>query len=256
MGWPVASKLMQRWVDGAAWTVPDPVKLGKTNAATLPVAQVDETTVSMSWLLKFARAKAAQQLAVSRALSPAAIVLLKQRLADAGWTSGAFTLGNTGMSARTLERACQTNFAPVGALEDTIDEFYGAIGKASFKVAVVGSVAPAAKNQHVFNVSNVGVYLRDTYDFTDTGFISQPLGIWSKKRCLTKAEMGLYAADQTARLTNPLLKLLPALYPGFEAVYNSDFDDWRTANSKGGDFVIYSDVQWLAPTVAQAQVPL
>lgn len=255
MGWPVASALMTRWCNGAPWTMPDPVKQGKTNPTSLPVAQYDDTTVNMSWLMKFPRAKAAKDLVFGKALNPPAITVLKKRLTDAGWKSGAtLSLGNTSMDARTLEWTCQTNFAQLGGFNDTIDEFYGAIGKASFKVAVVGTATVVGK-QNVFNVDKVGVYLRDTYDFTDDGFISQPLGIWSKKRILTKAESGIYAADKAARLVSAMARLLPHPYPGFEPISNSDFDDWRTKNSKGGDFVIYSDVLWLSPTVAQVVLP-
>ncbi len=244
MGWPVAAALMNRWANSAAWTMPDAVKLGSINPATLPASQFDDVIVKMSWLLRFSRAKTAYDNVVANALNGPAIVVLKERLASAGWKSGPFPLGNTSMDARTLERACQTNIVGLGSLTDTVDEFYGAIGKASFKVAVVGSVAVNGK-QHVFNINKLGVYLRDTYDFNDF----QPLGVWNKQRCLSKAEVAAFIAEKAARLATPALRLLPEIYAGFEEVGNSDIRAWRTQSGKGGDFVIYSDVAWInSPT--------
>jgi hypothetical protein len=35
---------------------------------------------------------------------------------------------------------------------------------------------------------------------------------------------------------------------GGETVRNSDFRNWRIANSKGGDFLVYSDIRYLKRT--------
>jgi Family of unknown function (DUF6402) len=253
MGWPVASSLMKRWAVGAAWTMPDTIKLGTADPMQLPANQFDDTIVTMSWLLKFKRAKTAYDEVISKAVSVNAQVVLKERLATAGWKSGAFVLGNVNLPARSLERTCQTNYVQFGSLTDTVDEFFGAIGKASVKVAVVGNVAPSANKKHVFNITKLGVYLRDTYDFNDDGFFSQPLGVWSKDRCLSKVEMAAYYTDKANRL-NPTNWLLPPPYPGFEGVDNSTIREWRKSSGKGGDFVIYSDVVWVDPPIKQ--VPL
>ncbi len=250
MGWPVASALMQRWANGAAWTMPDTIKLGTTNPLSLPTTQFDDSLVKMNWLLKFPRVKTAHDSVIASALSVNAIKVLKTRLANAGWTSGAFSLGSTSMDARTLDGSCQTNFAPLGSLGDTIDEFYGAIGKASFKVAVVGAVAVSANKKHVFNVHKLGVYLRDTYDFNG----SQPLGVWSKDRCLSKVESAAYYADEINKLnptTWPGRIIVGSPFDGFESFGNGDARDWRDASGKGGDFVIYSDVEWVNSPITQ-----
>ncbi|MCZ2134579.1 MAG: DUF6402 family protein [Burkholderiales bacterium] len=39
--------------------------------------------------------------------------------------------------------------------------------------------------------------------------------------------------------------------PGFEAVFNVTFHRWRGATGRGGDFLVYSDVEWIAPTVRE-----
>ena len=233
MGWTVASSLMQRWADGASSTMTEAVKLG-TVAPTSP-RQLDQSLVSMSWVKKFSRANAAYKTVIANALNPAGVKQLRNQLAEAGWKSGAFALGSKSFDAATLDATCQTNFVPVGGLFDTLDDFYGAMGKASIKVAVVGNVKQTPAKSHVFIVDALGVYLRDTYDFNG----SQPLGVWNKDRCLSKAEMVL-------RFNSPIV----ALFDGFESVGNADFRDWRTKTGKGGDYVVYSNVDWVAPSVA------
>lgn len=248
MRWPVASSLMKKWVDGGAFTLSDEIKLGSVAPLSLTSTQFDDTTVKMSWLLKFQRAKTAHAQVIGKALNEKALLVLKSRLSNAGWKSGAFTLGNSKMDARALEGLCQTNFVPLGSLSDTIDEFYGAIGKGLMKVAVVGKVAIGTNKRHVFVVDKLGVYLRDTYDFNDDGVLSQPLGVWSKDRCLSKTEMANFYSDKLSRL-NPVTwlvsRLVPPPYPGFEAVDNRSVRAWRESTGKGGDYVIYSDVTWV-----------
>ena len=41
---------------------------------------------------------------------------------------------------------------------------------------------------------------------------------------------------------------------GFESVNNETFNQSRTRSGRGGDFVIYSDVEWISPTIAE--IPL
>ncbi|MCZ2134018.1 MAG: DUF6402 family protein [Burkholderiales bacterium] len=38
---------------------------------------------------------------------------------------------------------------------------------------------------------------------------------------------------------------------GFEEVFNATFRRWRDTTGRGGDFLVYSDVEWIAPTVRE-----
>jgi len=38
---------------------------------------------------------------------------------------------------------------------------------------------------------------------------------------------------------------------GFEEVFNATFGRWRDTTGRGGDFLVYSDVEWIAPTVRE-----
>ena len=84
----------------------------------------------------------------------------------------------------------------------------------------------------------VAFYLRDTYDFNVSWYEDSlmGLGIWSKQRCLSKAEMLAYKATP--------LPLLSTAFPGFVPARNTDFRRWQNQRNEGGDFFVFSDVLW------------
>ena len=120
-----------------------------------------------------------------------------------------------------------------------MDDFFGALNKATLKVAVVGQAFRSwTSKRDYFEVERVGFYLRDTYDFNVSWYEDafMGLGIWSKQRCLSKAEMLTYKATP--------LPLLSATFPGFVPAKNTDFRRWQQQRNEGGDFFVFSDVLW------------
>ena len=81
------------------------------------------------------------------------------------------------------------------------------------------------------------MYVHDTYEFIDAAnaLFPQPLGVWSRDRCLSKAEMAAWSALGSVGRMN-------AFY-GFYWVDNSDFNAYRAKRGLGGDFVVYSDIK-------------
>ncbi len=65
-------------------------------------------------------------------------------------------------------------------------------------------------------ISEVGVYIRDSYDFNGSQF----LGFWDDK-------------DNSVSMINPL---------SGTSVSNDDFHSWRVKTGKGGDFLVFSDL--------------
>jgi hypothetical protein len=102
---------------------------------------------------------------------------------------------------------------------------------------VIGWARKNEKGRRVFDVWQSGVYLRDTYEFN--GF--QPLGIWTKNGVLTKKE-------HTAITTPPGIahRVFRYVVMGepFAWIENEHFRQYRQETKKGGDFVLYSDVDW------------
>jgi hypothetical protein len=238
MGWPVAANLMDRWCTSSEWVMPDNVKSGQVDPVSgINNSHVDESIVTMNWLSKYSQPTTMRDDLAKNALNAAGQKQLKKRLADAGWSSGSFSLGHRNMSARELDSKCAVNFRAFGSMLDTINDLYGALGKAALKAAVIGTVE-TANGKSIFKVAALGIFLRDNYDFNGT----QPLGVWSKRRCLSKTESLAYFGSVAAQLT---------IYRDFTPANNATFRNWRDSTHKGGDFVLYSDVEWIDPPVKE-----
>ncbi|WP_257379975.1 DUF6402 family protein [Snodgrassella communis] len=64
---------------------------------------------------------------------------------------------------------------------ETIDDYFGAIGKANLKVAPQG-YQDKFQGKDVFITEAIGFYIKDSYDFLDNEF----LGVWNKKASSAK----------------------------------------------------------------------
>ncbi len=232
---------MQRWFDSPAWSMPENWKEKDTqpDPMSLSALQCDECIVKMDWAMKFRRCQNAVAIAESRLTTPNAVKQLQKRLKKAGWTGkGSFELGFYNMSALQMDAFTQVNFADFGKAWDALDDMYGALGSATLKVGVVGKAFaeehPATRQIHsYFRIEQIGFYIRDHYDFNGM----QYLGTWTENRVLTKAEI---AFTMTAH-GQVILRLKDG---PFASITNGNFREYRDKKSKGGDFIIYSDVLW------------
>lgn len=241
MGWDTAAALMQRWFDSPGWEMPadwkEPEK--QPNPMSLSAAQCDESIVKMSWAMQFERCREAVEVAESRLMTTNAIIRLKNLLKQAGWCgAGSFKLGAHTMTAREVDSTSQVNFTRFGNAWNTLDDMYGALGRASLKIGVTGTAFglqnPITREIKAhFQVEYLGFYIRDHYDFSGL----QYLGTWTEDRILTKAE--------TVITLTPQGQLVIRLKDGaFAAITNLHFRNFREKHNKGGDFFVYSDVLW------------
>ena len=136
------------------------------------------------------------------------------------------------------------NHRPVDGWEHGIDGLTAALGRFDLRVLIAGTVEPGVLDRwapatspydvyphkqeaQIVNITDVGVYVADSYDFDGL----QALGIWNEDN--NTASMNYLRADETMR--------------GREAnqfVNNYDFQEWRKANNRGGDFRVFSDIKW------------
>ncbi|HEY4291418.1 DUF6402 family protein [Luteibacter sp.] len=236
MGWTVSAALMDRWFTSPGWAMPDDwkTKEGQPMAGQIPASQLDTQLVSMEWAARYPRAIDAMRNLRAKCASGPTIGLLKKRLIDAGWCGvEGMELGRVGMTAPQLEDLCQVNIQPFGESSDTIDDMYGALGKATMKMAFVGAAGLSkSSGRKQFSLSHIGFYIRDNYDFNDEQF----LGMWTEFGVLNKTEMA----------ANVLLEGLALDWHGepIGKASNNSFRDFRAHTGRGGDFVVYSDVLW------------
>lgn len=244
MGWKVAPQLMRHWFSlRPAYKFTEDIKnqLLRGDARLIPEERVNDTIVKMAWARPFIENKLQERMATWN--SPAGIDELRNKLRLAGYSPNLCVPLGMSDNARVLDASSQVNTIDVGGLFDTIDDWYGAIGNANLKFAVSG-YSGSHQKKPAFFVDRVGAYLKDTYDFVDKNPItSEPLGIWSKNRILTKAESALYLDSYLAGIFG----ILARNWSGFIPVFNSDFRNWQDKHNTGGDFVVFSDVLWLNP---------
>ena len=104
------------------------------------------------------------------------------------------------------------------------DGLTAAIANFNFHVAIKGTVSYTQNSLEV-TVEEVGIYARDSYDFINDGGTywqclycdDQPLGNWDT--------------------------IAPDNLKGVGKISNNTFNNWRIANKKGGDFLVYSDIK-------------
>ncbi len=241
LGWPVAAALMERWFRGVGFAINLPIKISKSpnKLHQLPASQLEENVVTMGWALGFSRVRAAVSQLQARWNSPAGMVELKKRVEQQtiGKTPP-WRFGDLNQPAKILDDTCQVNFLNVGRFGDPLDDFYGAMGEATLKIAVSGLVTPRGRGKVSIAIDELAFYLRDSYDFNDDSLLSQPLGFWGPlgvKRSPRSAmdiplgEQWIYAdADDAGRQSY--------------LVQNRHFRQWRALHGRGGDFMIVSDV--------------
>lgn len=261
-GWTVASKLMERWFGNPAWEMSLDQK--RDRFGTLDIQrtseQIDTTTVTMAWLLQvqFQRARAMRDQFIYGAGAPngtplwrnqEALGFIAQRLRRDGKFTNAIEQFGKGLSTPLLSHHCLLNERVAGSLTDPLDDLYGALGFYAMRVAGAGYIEPLKDSKgkiikHRVHLEKVGLFVRDTYDFIG----SQGLGLWNFNDVQkgtgyfnpdVKLDQNCNAVDE--KDANKAVRREEERYFDVE---NADFQSYRTKFSKGGDFVIYSDVQW------------
>jgi hypothetical protein len=262
-GMPVSAKLMERWFAGVLNYAPSDEDLQaeiNQNGEPYPARMYDTTSITLDWILKYERAKAAYtDLITQRIYRDAAALVLRSRLipyVDAGVAFDPWQLCRGSM--RVFHKYFHFQFATVGgSLSQKIGEFIesnyynrgvpddltGALGSFNFYAA------PAhVKINHidrVAEISSIYVYVKDSYDFTDgPGAVSQYLGHWSKKGVIVVPYNGLVGQLDIPSLYLPYpVARGDVRVPGnvYYPIHNKDFRAWAIKHQRGGDFMIFSD---------------
>jgi len=146
--------------------------------------------------------------------TPAARAQLATVLARTGMAGVSGRFGNLSRPVTAIN-ADAVNYQSYGGGGD-LDDMAAALNRFIFKVALAGEVT-ASPGRTVVSVHEVGVFVRDSYDFEGRQF----LGFWNE-------------TTNDVSMSNPLAG---------DWVDNGAFRDWRTANGRGGDFEVFSDVK-------------
>lgn len=208
-GWSNGARLMDIWFSRPPATAPG-------------YGPSDTSTILMDdWVLTFPRARTVyDQLMRDRIwVNPAAQRTIAATLRRNGLLtiggSGTRSFGNLTRPVETLD-ADYINFRAVTSAQLSLDDMTAALGSFVFRVIVAGTVAARRPSGHQVTITDVGVYVRDSYDFNDQQF----LGFWDDSGSVS-------AANPTSGTS----------------VWNSTFQQWRSRHGRGGDFLVFSDLK-------------
>ncbi|CAB3778939.1 hypothetical protein LMG28688_00640 [Paraburkholderia caffeinitolerans] len=260
---PVAAQLMTRWFAGELNYAPtgEDLKAERNqDGEPYPSTMYDITTVKMSWILKFERAKEQyNELIKNRIYNQAAISVLRERLVPYRdfivpmkiWDICKnnmpilhryfhFQRVNVGSSlAQKIDEFMESQFHRNGIPDDLT----GALGSFNLYAAPADVKIDYVTREAV--ISSVYVYVKDSYDFTDeAGSVSQYLGHWSTKGVIVVPYHGLIQQLNIWSLYVPYpvargnVRVKGNIY---YPVHNKDFRAWAIKHQRGGDFMVFSD---------------
>lgn len=220
--WSNGASLMEQWFNS------------KANSS--PIAGITSTDIiKMSWVLGYSRAQAVYSEFVNKKLwtndaAKKEIIKMLKRKHLLGQKK--IHIGFPKMSLPLIDTD-SIQFRAVGGTWDmatgTMDDLRAALANFVFKAVIVGYVEPILDskkiptNEYKVTINEVGIYIKDSYDFNDAKGDDQSLGNWD------------FDDNSVGR----------TIFNGGETIHNSNFRNWRSANSKGGDFLIYSDIKYI-----------
>ena len=249
MGWEIAPKIMRHWFSiSPAYSFDEKIKrkLLDMDARLIPRDQINDDIVKMEWTKKFTQISEGIEKLKGKWNTPLGIERLREKLKLQGdYKKKCIKLGYSN-DVKVLDATSQINILGIGSKLDSINDWYGAMGNSTLKVCVQG-YSSLQNGVAIFVVELLGFYLKDTYDFVDDGTLSEPLGIWSKKRILDKKETVMYMSTYASKILPVDFGYLFRYFSGFVPIFNSDFRDWQDKHKSGGDFIVLSDVMWINP---------
>lgn len=265
--WTQAARVMRKWINGASYVMPDAVKLGQVKASTLSPEKILDD-VPFEWLFTgSSRVKPIideldEQLGsisdynqlvgrlpnLMTQLSNGLLLLIKRLdqlgavdLENMSLKNASFDFSDR--SAIQLDESTQFNLRTVSTSKwdqatDDLDDVYGAMGGFAIKLAAtkISTVVQKGGQSTIF-IDEVGMYLRDTYDFNNKGG-DQFLGYWNYDGVLSSKAASLAGVALSA-------KTLYWLGGKYFRVTNNSYNEWREKCGKGGDFLIFSTVRKL-----------
>lgn len=216
MGWNTAAALMNDWFSRSSHS--DPLT-GAPNTSA----------VTTSWANGFSRSKSVYDALVAERIwvNSAAQDVIKRRLISAGLPGPGRSLAFGSLSGSPASfDADYVNYRAVQqGLFDSLDALAGALANFVFRVAVRGTVTDIGESpwyslstnrSYRVDIQEVAIYIRDSYDFNG----DQDLGCWDPV-ANTVGRTRIFQSNATC-------------------VGNVDFRNWRAANGRGGDFLIFS----------------
>lgn len=234
--YPVAISLQNKWFNTAARSIfaANQADFGKS---------FDNTLVTLSWVRGFTRGKKIYDKFVSRdywfskdlkenlikRFEANGLLGGSSKVLWAGFPTGRPLLTRLPNPATDMQlfNACyEQHLAWDYTMLDPNDDLKATLANCDWRMAFEGEIAPKdADKKQLVTITKCAVYIRDSFDFV--GSQTGGLGDW---RAHPPAISG------------------GTIGGGFTDVDNAMYRDWRTVNGIGHDFLVYSNVEYFAPS--------
>jgi hypothetical protein len=264
LGMPVAAAMFRKWFTGELnypRTEKDSERALNQQGLPYPDAMIDRKSISLRWVLGFARAKTVYDsfrldaaLVTTRSMEELRIIFTRH-------LGKHEVLSNTECSGdiHLIHKQFQFQCAMVkGSWAQKIgqfvkrevifrgmpDELTLVLGSFNFYAAISRMILDSDAGGRYGMVTHIYIYAKGEFNFTDpAGEASQYLGHWNRKNiAIVPLQEASVLAAKTRWVDHPVFSNHSyadpdVLYP----VKNSDFRRWQLAHEQGGDFIIYTD---------------
>jgi hypothetical protein len=208
-GWNHGARLLDVW-------------FSRPSAIAPAYGPPDTTTIKMdTFVLTFPRARAVYDALVRDHIwaNPAARAEVGRLLGRLGRLGGPRAwFGDINRSPTILDGE-YINYRTVSFGLSNLDDLSASLGNFTYRVAIAGESEGLSTGGTRVWVHQVGIYVRDSFDFNNTQF----LGYWDD-------------SDSSVSMVNFL---------SGDRVENASFRAYRQATGMGGDFMVYSDTKKL-----------
>ena len=220
--WVNGANLMERWFSLPA------------NSSPLQGSPSTDI-VTMKWVKSFTRSKTVYNKLISEKvwLNDAAKQEIKKLLLKKGLLSNVKMKFGYPKNSPHISDRNSIQYRKVGGYWDMatgdMDDLRASLGNFVFKIIVLGEVTPILKSnktptgEYQVKIDEIGVYIKDSYDFNDLPDKDQSLGNW---------DIDDHSVGRT-------------FFNGGDSIFNSDFRKWRKKHAKGGDFYVFSDIEYI-----------
>ncbi len=259
MGWAESAKIMRHWFSGEPYVLDMKVKKGELPTSNLSNEKI-YSNIDFEWLYKATNRvqpwveKLIAELRYVREINnrvgkqgvelSAGLLQLMLRLDKFGAVNEQQKKLNTNSfnfsekNALELDEASQFNFILIGTgiinqALDALDDVYGTLGGFSIKIAAtkIRTISEQHSTSTIF-IEEIGLYIRDAYDFLNDDDDDQLLGYWGDGGAL---DPSLYQF-----LVKPAF--IDSDGKRYFRVTNQSFNNYRSTYKKGGDLIVFSSV--------------
>ena len=213
-GWVTGALLLEYWLNGHAKIMPEDVANGKISAKKYGAYSTN--IVSMEWVQSFPRARAAitqlkSILNTQNAKSEIKNIIIKNFKNSNISEKTILHIDNSLLDVIDLHESWQFQRYRQGSIFETPDALTAALGRFN----IMAAIRKADLKNGVVKVLEIGVYIRDVFDFSG----GQRLGCWT--------DTDVYRLGVT---------------PFCTSLTNNSFNDYRVKTGKGMDFLVFTDI--------------